>query len=157
MSIYKSIFLALASCSWTKWQFFFSQFTVAFIEQHESLDEGVGVGWGEGEGEGFIHVSGIRSTRFPFGCDMCSGKNATSWSKSSVRAMWWVLVSASMVSVKESYLSTKPLCYKWLTIIMYMKKNHASRLWSFKDFFLRFNELKINFIYIWSVIKISKY
>lgn len=138
MSIYKSIFLALASCSWTKWQFFFSQFTVAFIEQYESLDEGVGwggVGWGEGEG--FIHVSGIRSTRFPLGCDMCSGKNATSWSKSSVRAMWWVLVSASMVSVKESYLSTKPLCYKWLTIIMYMKKNpHASRLLSFQKFFL---------------------
>lgn len=134
---------------------FFSQFTVAFIEQYESLDEGVGVGWGEGKG--FIHVSGIRSTRFPLGCDMCSGKNATSWSKSSVRAMWWELVSASMVSVKESYLSTKPLCYKWLTIIMYMKKNMHLGLWSFKDFFYGFNELKINVIYIWNVIKISKY
>lgn len=134
MSIYKSIFLALTSCSWTKRQFFSLNIQLPSLNNMNHLMRGWGGGWGEGEG--FIHVSGIRSTRFPLGCDMCSGKNATSWSKSSVRAMWWVLVSASMVSVKELYLSTKSLCYKWITIIMYMKKKkHASRLWSFKDFF----------------------
>lgn len=134
MSIYKSIFLALASCSWTNDNSFLSIYSCLHWIIWITWWGGGGGGWGEGEG--FIHVSGIRSTRFPLGCDMCSGKNATSWSKSSVRAMWWVLVSASMVSVKELYLSTKSLCYKWITIIMYMKKKkHASRLWSFKDFF----------------------